>query len=159
MASTIEVRRRPLRRLRAAVGIGALLVLIGVGVPSMLYRSFVVLSEARRWSDLDPLEARRRTFGAAYSDAIETIRHDLPPDAWYLLVPGDLPKETGWELWVRYDLAPRRPILLRSRGGRGLRGPRGEGAPKWVRWAVVPGDEGVPVLLTREQLLSRRRAR
>jgi hypothetical protein len=131
--------------------------MVGIGVPGMLYRSGVLLSEARRSADLDPLEARRRTFGAEYVEAIETIRRDLPPDAWYLLVPQNASREEGWELWVRYDLAPRRPILLRSRGGRGLRGPRGEGVPRSVRWAVVRGDDGVPRLLTRGQLLARRR--
>lgn len=153
-------RGRALRLLRAVAGAGALAALIGVGVPSMLYRSAFVISDARRWASLDFLEARRRTFGAAHTDAIEAIRRKLPRDTSYLLlVPQSTGATTGWELWVRYDLAPRQPILILSRAGRGLRGSGGGAVPRWVRWAVVPGDNDVPVLLTREQLLARRRDR
>lgn len=144
------------RSLRLAVGAGALVLLIGTGVANMLYRSSLVLADARRWAALDLREARRRTFGAAYTDAVEAIRRELPSDASYLLVPRHTP--IGWELWVRYDLAPRRPILIQSRAGGGLRGPKGTAVPKRVDWAVVPGDEGVPVLLTRDQFLAGRRS-
>jgi hypothetical protein len=163
MPSTIGalklLRRQPLRLLRVGAGIGALAVLIGWGIPNMLYQSSVLLADARRWAPLDAWEARRRTFGAAYIGAIDAIRRELPPDATYLLVPENMPAASGWELWVRYDLAPRRPILIQSRGGRGLRGPKGTSIPKWVDRAVVPGDGGVPLLLTRGQLLARRRSR
>ncbi|HEV8582255.1 MAG TPA: hypothetical protein VGX68_24555 [Thermoanaerobaculia bacterium] len=151
-----RVRWRALRHLRVGAGTVALVLLIGTGVAHMVHRSSLVLSDARRWAALDLREARRKTFGAAYTDAIQTIRRELPSDATYLLVPRSTP--VGWELWIRYDLAPRRPILLQPRAGGGLRGPKGTAVPKWVDWAVVPGDEGVPVLVTRGQLLSGRRA-
>jgi hypothetical protein len=145
---------KTLRLLRVGAGAGALVILIGAGVTNMLYRSGLLLSDAREWADLDPLEARRRTSGAAYTDAIESIRRSLPRDAWYLLVP-DKVSTTGWELWVRYDLAPRRPILIQPRARRGLRRLNGGAVPKWVRWVVLPGDDGVPLLLTREETLAR----
>jgi len=125
----------------------------------MLYRSGRLLADARRWASLDALEARRRTFGAAYTKAIDTIRRELPPNASYLLVPENTTAAPGWELWVRYDLAPRRPILIQPRGGHGLRGPKGTAIPKRIDRAVVPGDGGVPVLLRRDELLARRRGR
>jgi hypothetical protein len=163
MPSTISalklLRRRPLRLLRAGAGAGALVVLIGWGVPNLLYQSGLLLADAWRWAALDRHEACRRTFGAAYTESIDSIRRELPPDASYLLVPENKPAASGWELWVRYDLAPRRPILIQSRAGHGLRGPKGTALPKWVDRAVVPGANGVPVLLTRDQLLARGRSR
>lgn len=152
------LRRQPLRLLRVGAGAGALVALIGWGFPNVLYQSGFLLADACRWASLDASEARRRTFGAAYMEAIDFIRRELPPDASYLLVPETMPATSGWELWMRYDLAPRRPILIQSRGGRGLRGPKGTAIPKWVDRALVPGAGGVPVLLTRDQVLARRRA-
>lgn len=76
----------------------------------------------------------------------------------YLLVPRDAPASAGWELWVRYDLAPRRPVLMRSRADGRLSGPRGTAVPQRVDWAVVRGDGDIPLLLSRAELLARRRA-
>ncbi len=140
------------RLLRAGIGIGALAVLIGVGTAKMLHRSAALFSEARRWVALDSREARRLAFGAAYSDAIEAIRRALPDDAWYLLVPPRETAATGWEQWVRYDLAPRRPILVQPHGGHRVRGPKGAVVPEWVRWAVLPDADGTPRLVPRRQL-------
>jgi hypothetical protein len=123
----------------------------------MVYRSAVLLSDAGNWMKLDPLEARRRTFGAPYVDAVAAIRRNLPDDAWYLLFPPEEPDKTGWSFWVRYDLAPRRPVLIQSTQGRGLRTAHGAAVPKRVRWAVLPGKDGAPVLATREEALARLR--
>lgn len=153
------LRRQPLRLLRVGAGASVLAVLIGWGLPAMLYRSGRLLADAGRWAALDLQDARRRTFGKAYVDGIDSIRRELPPDTTYLLVPERMPAESGWELWVRYDLAPRRPILIQSRAGRRLRGPGGTALPKWVDWAVIPDHQGAPVLLTRDQLLARRKSR
>jgi hypothetical protein len=126
----------------------------------MVYRSVRILSNAGRWARRTPVEARRRAFGAAYVAAVEAIRRELPEDAWYLLVPPKNSEETGWAVWLRHDLAPRRPILIESwAGGRGLRTVDGAAAPRWVRWTVLPGDGGAPLLLTREEALARLRAR
>jgi hypothetical protein len=140
------------------VGAGALVALLAAGVVDMVRRCGRQLADAGRWAKIDPTEARRRTFGAAYTDAVDAIRRALPDDAWYLLFPPADSAETGWAVWVRYDLAPRRPILVESSAGRGLRTANGVAVPKWVRWAVLPGDGGVPRLLTREDALARLRA-
>ena len=154
-----KLERDRLRRVRALLGAAVLAALLGVGVVSMVYRSGLLLGDAGRWARLDPAEARRRTFGAAYVDAVEAIRRGLPDDAWYLLVSPQEPDDTGWALWVRHDLAPRRPILIHSRGGRGLRTAHGAAVPQRVRWAVLPDVAGVPVLVTREDALARLRDR
>lgn len=142
------------------MGAAALAALLGVGTVHMVYRSGKVLAGAGRWARLTPEQARRRAFGAAYMDAVEAIRRELPEDAWYLLVPPKNFEATGWAVWLRHDLAPRRPILIESRTGRrGLRTVDGAAAPRWVGWAILPGDGGVPVLLTRDEALARLRAR
>jgi len=168
LSSTLEPDRAPhstrrvgewaVGRLRAAAGLGALVLLIGTGAASSIYRSSLLLVDARRWAALGPLEARRLAFGAAYVEAIESIRRELPASAPYLLVPRDAPASAGWELWVRYDLAPRRPVLIRSRADGRLSGPRGTAVPQRVDWAVVHGDGDIPLLLSRAELLARRRA-
>lgn len=146
-------------RLRAILGAAALAAILGVGVVYMVYRSAGFLADARHWARLTPLEARRQAFGAAYMDAVEGIRRELPEDAWYLIVPPQDFEETGWAVWLRHDLAPRRPVLIESRSGRRFRTVNGAAAPKRVRWAVLQGDGGVPVLLPREEALARLRAR
>lgn len=148
-----------LSRLRALLGAAALAALLGGGAVHMVYRSAKVLSSAGRWARLTPEAARRRAFGAAYMDAVEAIRRQLPEDAWYLLIPPKDFEETGWAVWLRHDLAPRRPILIEGRAGRGFRTANGAAPPKWVRWAILPGDGGPPVLLAREEALARLRAR
>jgi hypothetical protein len=55
--------------------------------------------------------ARARLFGAPYTTAIDLIRRALPLDRPYLLVAGES-LEDGGVFWVRYDLAPRPPLLL-----------------------------------------------
>ena len=134
-------------------------MLLGVGVAGMVYRSRGLLVDARRWSRLTPAEARRRAFGAAYVDAVEAIRRELPEDAWYLIVPPKDFEETGWAVWLRHDLAPRRPVLVEGRRGRGLRTATGAAVPRRARWAVLAGDGGVPVLLTRAEAIARLRGR
>jgi len=147
-------KRSTPRLLRVGVGVGALVALIGAGVTNMLYRSNLLLSDARHWAKLDPLEARRLTFGAAYTDAIRSIGRTLPSDARYFLVPYQA--DTGWEFRVRYDLAPRLPILVEPQARDGLRGPYGK-VPKRVRWVVLADEDGIPLLLTRQETLARLR--
>ncbi len=57
----------------------------------------------------DDEAARRRVWGDAYVDAIETIRRTIPEGAEYLLV---VEKRPGTPDYVAYELAPRRPLSL-----------------------------------------------
>jgi hypothetical protein len=141
------------------VGAAALAALLGVGAVFMVYRSAGLLSDARHWERLTPAEARRQAFGPAYMEAVEAIRRQLPEDAWYLIFPPEDFEETGWAVWLRHDLAPRRPFLVERRVRHRLFAANGAIAPKRARWAVMAGDGGVPVLLTREEALARMRGR
>jgi hypothetical protein len=72
------------------------------------------LREAAHHRGEDPAAARGRVFGAAYVAAIEEIRRAVPPDGVYLLVDAQESEEGGL-FWVRFDLAPRRALLLGHR--------------------------------------------
>lgn len=53
---------------------------------------------------------RSKVFGKAYTASIRQIRRTIPEDEPYLLsTTGDL----GSMLWVRFDLLPRRAVLLK----------------------------------------------
>ncbi len=146
-------------RLRAVLGAAALAAILGVGVVYMVYRSAGLLADARHWARLTPLEARRQAFGAAYVEAVEAIRRELPEDAWYLLIPPAGSEDAGWAFWLRYNLAPRRPVLIESWSRHRLLTVNGAAAPRRARWAVLQGDGNVPVLMTRDEALARLRAR
>jgi hypothetical protein len=79
----------------------------------------------------DEVAARRRVWGDAYVDAIETIRRAIPDGAEYLIV---VDKRPGTPDYVAYDLAPRRPLYLPNVFTAAellLAGPP-PGAPPWV---------------------------
>jgi hypothetical protein len=79
--------------------------------------------------------ARFRT--PEYVAALRRIRETIPRDAAYYLVPG-----YGGNYFVRFDLAPRRPILLEN-PEKPPDGAFAEDAPGWVVLSRVdpPGPE------------------
>ena len=82
----------------------------------------------------DAVLARHR--GKAYVEALRKIRETIPENAAYYFVPAE---PTNTEHVVRFDLAPRRPVLLE---GRPIGSPPPD-APRWVVLARVgaPGPE------------------
>ncbi|HEY2739991.1 MAG TPA: hypothetical protein VGK45_16400 [Thermoanaerobaculia bacterium] len=102
-----------------------------------------------------PLAERSREMGAPYAREIEEIRHIIPRDGAYALVDGD-GAELGGAVWVRFDLEPRRAVLL------GLRKDLPKGVdlrrriPPEAQWVVVAYAEGPPRLMTVAQLLAER---
>ncbi|MFI5180856.1 MAG: hypothetical protein ACHQPI_05660 [Thermoanaerobaculia bacterium] len=88
-------------------------------------------------------EALEEVRGKIYMDALKKIRQTIPPDAAYYLVPIE---GEGAAFPVRFDLAPRRPILLQEVRPGSLPLP---GAPRWVVLARVFGA-GPEIVETRE---------
>jgi hypothetical protein len=86
---------------------------------------------------------RSREFGPEYTQRIEEIRRVIPRDGVYALVDGD-PAELGGQLWVRFDLAPRRAVFLGQRGHLPLPGEIRRRLPPGVRWVVVGYAESPP---------------
>jgi hypothetical protein len=97
--------------LATRIGLVALAVFLCVHVPQTLWRSSRRLKLAWDHRAEDPMVARRRVLGAAYVDGIEGIRRAIAPDGEYFLLRGDDPEREA-DLWVRYDLAPRRARFL-----------------------------------------------
>jgi hypothetical protein len=83
--------------------------------------------------------ALARYRGRPYVDALKKIRETIPAGEAYYLVPVE-PANT--EYLVRFDLAPRRPVLLPERSN----GAPPAGAPRWVVLARVSaaGPEVLP---------------
>lgn len=111
-------------------------------------RSVRRIERAFRYRGESVLDERSRVFGAAYARAIEQIRRTIPPDSAYAMVNGDA-VDHGGPIWVRFDLAPRRAILLDLRDTRAV--PRA--IPGAVRWIVVVYAEKPPEIVERSRLL------
>jgi len=148
-----------IRRASAATAAGIALTLFSAGLTASL--AWSVARSARRiemsfvHAGESPLAERSREFGAPYARRIEEIRRAIPPDGAYALVDGD-GAELGGAVWVRFDLEPRRAILLGLRkdlpGAAELR----RRIPPEARWVVVAYAEGPPQRMTIEQLLADR---
>lgn len=98
--------RSPLRPLLVrALVLGAAaagLVRAGMAVPGPLKRVVEGFGAST-------VEARRRTYGDAYTGAVDVLRAGIPPGGGYLAMASC---EPGCEYWLRYDLSPRRMRLL-----------------------------------------------
>jgi hypothetical protein len=116
----MESQRMFARRLLPLVGLVALVAFLVLRLPAALAASWSRVTDA--WHDraLSADESLARMRGPDYVAAIRRIREELPADSEYLLLaaPG------GTDVFVRFDLAPRRAIF----GGK----------PKDVAYNVTP---------------------
>ena len=131
------------RTFRAWLGLAGLLAYAAFAVPRIvpaLEGSQKRVREAGRHLDEteDAVLGRFRTH--SYVKAIRRIRATIPRDAAYYLVPGD-----GGNYFVRFDLAPRRPVYLEN-PEKVPEGAFSEGAPGWVVVSRIdpPGPEVYP---------------
>ncbi|HSS75326.1 MAG TPA: hypothetical protein VLV54_01145 [Thermoanaerobaculia bacterium] len=111
-----------------------------IAIPVGLRNTFLRLRVAAKTAGVPIAEVRAHASGRRYVAAIDEIRRAIPENEPYLLSELD---EPGSLLWVRFDLLPRRAIVLR----------RGElpepGLICWrdqVRWEVVAVASGRPPL-------------
>ncbi|MFY9822548.1 MAG: hypothetical protein WAM82_14280 [Thermoanaerobaculia bacterium] len=111
-----------------------------IAIPVGLRNTFLRLRVAAKIAGAPLAEVRAYAFGRRYVAAVDQIRRTIPVDEPYLLSELD---EPGSLLWVRFDLLPRRAIVLR-RGG----SPE-PGFDCWrdqVRFEVVAVGSGRPPL-------------
>ena len=124
---------------RAALGLVAVYLLIAV--PLALRSTGRGLHTAAATAGVPTAELRPRVFGRGYAAAVERIRRTIPVDEPYQLT--EL-REPGAMLWVRFDLLPRRAVVVR---------PESRPGDCWlnqVRWVVVgTGLDRPPLLLER----------
>jgi hypothetical protein len=99
-----------------------------------------------------PIQERSRSFDPLYTQAIEDIRRTIPPHATYALVDAD-PDELGSVLWVRFDLAPRRPVYLGFLRDLSKPAVVRRRLVRDVRWVIVASVDRPPVLYERPQFL------
>jgi len=132
------------RRLADLAALGLAAPYLAAAVPLALYRA----GERVAWAAGEPHEtaeaALARVHGEAFAEAIAAIRRAVPADEPYLLVAENDPEE-GDEYWVRYELAPRRAVLVRGRprSARRLR----QRVPAGIGWVVVTRGGGRPPAL------------
>ena|SRR5436305_485318 len=132
---------------RGGLALVALYLLIAL--PVGLRNTFLRLRAAARTAGLPPAAVRARVFGPAYVAAIEQIRRAIPAGEPYLLGEADKPylaselDQPAAMLWVRFDLLPRRAMVLRN----GLPPDCWRQQVRWLVVATAPGRP--PVLLQR----------
>jgi hypothetical protein len=132
------------------------------GLPDAVVRSARLVAQAIASRGEDKGAVEHRTRSAAYIATIERLRALIPRDGAYFLVDG-LPVDRCATCWVRFDLAPRKPLLLGfakdlvggpqavARAFVALGGPD-SGSPRYV---VVAERSGVPPLVfDRESFLA-----
>lgn len=98
------------RRLFPLIGLVALAAFLVLRLPAAIADSWSRVRGAWRDRGLDADSALAQLRGPEYVAAIHRIREMLPPDSEYLL----LSASSGADVFVRFDLAPRRAIF----GGR-----------------------------------------
>jgi hypothetical protein len=145
----------PPGRLACAAALGLFGCFIAVSLPPALVHSSKRIAQAVARRGEPPAAAFRRLRGGAYADALAPLLAAIPRDGAYLLVDAT-PAGAGGAYWLRFDLAPRRAILL----GRldELPGP----AALAARLAALPalpvvvarGEHAPPLLLDRASLLA-----
>jgi hypothetical protein len=125
---------------RAALGLLAVYLL--AAIPPALGSTARGLRAAARTAGLAAAEVRARVFGRRYVAAVDRIRLAIPVDEPYLLTEQ---REPGAMLWVRFDLLPRRAVVVQ---------PQTRPGDCWleqVRWTVVGVGLGRPPLLLERQ--------
>lgn len=146
-------RRRPLAAFADLAALGLCALYLMAAVPLALYRAVKHVILAVEEAHESETAARARIRGEAFVAAVDGIRRTVPAGEPYLLIEESDPEE-GAANWVRYELAPRRAVLVP--GGRGARWLR-ENVPAGIRWVVVArGDGEAPSLYTRFEYLHRR---
>jgi hypothetical protein len=124
---------------------------LAVSLPDALKHADKFLDRAVEHAGETVIEERNRVWGEGFTRTIEEIRRVIPPDGVYVLVNGDMP-DRGAPIWVRYELAPRRAILMTRPD---LRRPRRvqRRFPREAQWVVVAYDSKLPELIDRRRFL------
>lgn len=135
----------------SALALGLFASFLAVALPAALERSEELVEQAIEHSGETVIEKRSRVWGALYTQRIEEIRRLIPPEEPYVLVNGDA-VDHGAPIWVRFDLAPRRAVLLQRRA---LHPPRlaRRRIPGAARWVVVAYQERLPELIETSRFL------
>jgi hypothetical protein len=130
---------------RAAGRAGTVLicVTIAAAMPIVGYKSMASSLRAYASRNLSVEERRDRVFGAPYEAAVAEIRKQMPEKDLYALWQAEGARP-GDAYWIRFDLAPRKPVLLGAFPAQGRAS--SPAALRGVRWLVVARGSAPPSL-------------
>jgi hypothetical protein len=129
-------------RLVPLAALGLVVAYLAIAISAGLRNTVLRLRAAAGTAGMAPAAVRARVFGPRYEAAIEQIRRVIPEDEPYLLTERN---EPGALLWVRYDLLPRRAMVVEPDSR------QGDCWLEQLRWMVVGVGLGKPPLLYRRQ--------
>lgn len=84
--------------------------LVAVSTPRAVRHTWQRLVEVWTLRGENVADARRRAYGEAYWNGIEALQAEIPKDGAYFLSKDT--EAEGTDYWIRFDLAPRKPILV-----------------------------------------------
>jgi len=128
--------------LRGLAGLAGLMLFLGSALPATVARMELHFSRGRESMHLGSLEARGRLLGKPYVQSLAGIRRLIPEGEGYFLVDAGPPGDAS-PLWVRYELAPRKAVLLGSLAAlkpRDIRKVRRSA----LSWVVIASPSGAP---------------
>jgi hypothetical protein len=139
----LGTRRRSHGVSRAVGRAGTVLVCatLAAALPIVAYKSMAASLHARALRRLSIEERRELVFGAPYEAAVAEIRKQVPPEDTYAIWEAGSARP-GDAYWIRFDLAPRKPVLLDAFPSRGR-----ASSPtrlRRVRWLVVVNGSAPP---------------
>jgi hypothetical protein len=109
MVETFLVKRTS--SFRGFAGWAALAFFLALALPETLANVMLHFDRGRERMHLSSLAARSEVLGTSYVRSLQEIRHLIPEEEDYFLVDAGTAGESS-PLWVRYELAPRRAVLL-----------------------------------------------
>jgi len=109
MVETFLVKRTS--SFRGFAGWAALALFLALALPETLANVMLHFDRGRERMHLSSLAARSDVLGTSYVRSLQEIRHLIPEEEDYFLVDAGTAGESS-PLWVRYELAPRRAVLL-----------------------------------------------
>jgi hypothetical protein len=132
-----------LRRVLDGLALTLFAAFLVVAVPQAVMRAAGMLNLAQYARGESAEAGRIRLEGEPYVRGIDAIRAAVPADEPYLLVEGGRLTD-GDTYWVRYDLAPRRAILLGRLADMAGAGPAIRRLGSRLRHVVVAYGHGAP---------------
>ena len=93
------------------LALGLFALFLAVSLPLAALRAGKRILQAVGVAGEGTAAARRRVLGERWVEAVEALRRTVPADGSFFLVDASEESEGG-AYWVRFELAPRRPLYL-----------------------------------------------
>jgi len=145
---------RPLESALRTLALAVFGLFLLTALPRALQRTVERLAVAVLRAPESPEAARRRVLRPEVAEVYDRLRREIPVDGAYLLIDGGTPPQAS-SVWARFELAPRKALLLGSWNQLPSSAALRRAWPPAIRYAVVALPERqAPVVLTEEELLA-----